>query len=416
MDFALPQSRTWSHFFVCGALLLALGVCARPVAVHAQEIYQSVDAQGHVVFSDRPGAPGAERRESADEFPSLPQILHFCWTNCFTLKLENGLYTRTDGTEETWTVESFSPTAFVLDRHDTPAAWNRFKADVTYAGQVAHDRLVNVTVDGWPTDGIQAAWGSALSTLPSSNAERDQLYGGSPSQAGEPTADESAGPEVTATEEPPPLPEEEQPPCDEDGTVWTPGYWAWNGTAYYWVRGVWVLPIGVGLLWTPGYWAFVHGMFVFHRGHWGRRVGYYGGVNYGHGYFGAGYSGGHWAGARFAYNTAVSNVNTRFVQNTYREAVPASVPSRVTTISVPREHVASPPPHFAPTPRPTQRVQQGGQRIQQAGPRVAAMPAMHVERSARNGAPTHATVAPHTLARTPWRGSSHPRPTAPAAP
>ena len=34
--------------------------------------------------------------------------------------------------------------------------------------------------------------------------------------------------EVQATEAPPPLPEYEQPPCPEDGYLWTPGYWHWG--------------------------------------------------------------------------------------------------------------------------------------------------------------------------------------------
>jgi hypothetical protein len=420
MNAALQRSRISSHVSVCGALLLALAAYACPVALRAQEIYQSVDAQGHVVFSDRP-PPGAEPHTVVpDGSQSPPQVLHFCWTNCFTLKADHGIYSRTDGTDETWTVESFSPNSFVLHRHDAPAAWNRFKAEVTYAGQVANDRLINVTVDGWPTDGIQAAWGSALNTLPGSNAERDRLDAGGPaSQAGDVTPDGSATPEVTANEEPPPLPDEEQPACDAEGSVWTPGYWGWNATAYYWVRGAWMRPPRVGVLWTPGYWAFAGGVFVFHPGYWGPRVGYYGGIDYGYGYFGSGYSGGRWIGTRFAYNTAVSNVNMRVVRNTYREPAPASLaasrvsyqrlPSRTTTISIPRDHVAPPQPHFAPAPRPTQRVRQ-------VAPRVAPTPAVAAEPKARNATPSHTTVAaPRTLARTPSRGILHPKPGAPAA-
>src|SRR5713226_7503522 len=55
--------------------------------------------------------------------------------------------------------------------------------------------------------------------------------------------------EVTAYEAPPPLPDYEQPPCPEDGYMWTPGYWAWGGGGYYWVPGTWVQPPQVGLLW-----------------------------------------------------------------------------------------------------------------------------------------------------------------------
>src|SRR5712692_3963837 len=55
---------------------------------------------------------------------------------------------------------------------------------------------------------------------------------------------------------PPPLPVYEQPICPEEGYIWTPGYWAWDGDDYFWVPGTWVpapergfsghRPIGVG--------------------------------------------------------------------------------------------------------------------------------------------------------------------------
>jgi len=73
----------------------------------------------------------------------------------------------------------------------------------------------------------------------------------------------------------------------------------------------------VGLLWTPGYWGFAGGVYGWHAGYWGPHVGFYGGVNYGFGYGGAGFVGGEWRGGRFAYNTAVLNVNTTVVHNTF---------------------------------------------------------------------------------------------------
>lgn len=125
------------------------------------------------------------------------------------------------------------------------------------------------------------------------------------------------GVEVQATEPPPPLPDYTQPPCPQDGWLWTPGYWAYAAGGYYWVPGTWVAPPAVGLLWTPGYWAFVGGVYQFHAGYWGPHIGFYGGVNYGFGYTGAGFVGGRWEGGHFSYNTAVVNVNTTVVHNTY---------------------------------------------------------------------------------------------------
>ena len=116
---------------------------------------------------------------------------------------------------------------------------------------------------------------------------------------------------------PPALPVYEQPPCPEDGYIWTPGYWAYGDDGYYWVPGVWVAPPRVGVLWTPGYWGFAGGLYAWHPGYWGPHVGFYGGINYGFGYGGVGFVGGHWFGGRFAYNTAVVNVNRTVVRNVY---------------------------------------------------------------------------------------------------
>jgi len=126
---------------------------------------------------------------------------------------------------------------------------------------------------------------------------------------------------ITATEAPPPLPEYEQPPCPEEGYIWTPGYWHYGAAGYYWVPGTWVQPPSVGLLWTPAYWGFAGGVYGFHAGYWGPHVGFYGGVNYGFGYVGVGFAGGRWDGGHFAYNTSVTNVNTTIIHNTYNRTV-----------------------------------------------------------------------------------------------
>jgi WXXGXW repeat (2 copies) len=116
---------------------------------------------------------------------------------------------------------------------------------------------------------------------------------------------------------PPALPVYTQPPCPQDGFLWTPGYWAYGPAGYYWVPGVWVAPPRVGLLWTPGYWGFAGGVYGWHAGYWGPHVGFYGGINYGFGYGGVGFVGGRWDGGHFAYNTAVVNVNRTVIRNVY---------------------------------------------------------------------------------------------------
>jgi len=116
---------------------------------------------------------------------------------------------------------------------------------------------------------------------------------------------------------PPPLQVYEQPACPDDGYIWTPGYWAYGDNAYYWVPGAWVQPPEIGVYWTPPYWGWNENAYVFYPGYWGPTVGYYGGINYGYGYGGHGYGGGRWQGGHFSYNTAVNNVSSSTIHNTY---------------------------------------------------------------------------------------------------
>ena len=75
------------------------------------------------------------------------------------------------------------------------------------------------------------------------------------------------------------------------------------------------------------------GFLPLHDGYWGRHVGFYGGVNYGHGYAGSGYEGGRWDNGHFAYNTAVNNVNTTTIHNTYVKNVTVVNVTTVTNVS-----------------------------------------------------------------------------------
>lgn len=107
---------------------------------------------------------------------------------------------------------------------------------------------------------------------------------------------------------PPPLPVYVVPLPPSNGHLWAPGYWGWSGEDYYWVPGTWVRPPQVGLLWTPGYWGWRSNAFVWNGGYWGRRVGFYGGINYGGGYTSAGFFGGRWVGRAYQVNRRVVNV------------------------------------------------------------------------------------------------------------
>src|SRR5277367_3719493 len=167
---------------------------------------------------------------------------------------------------------------------------------------------------------------------------------------------------------PPILPVYTQPLCPGDGYLWNPGYWAYGQEGYYWVPGVWVRPPSVGLLWTPGYWGWGGGVYVFHAGYWGPHVGFYGGINYGFGYSGVGFVGGEWRGGVYHYNTAVTNVNTTIIHNTYNTTVinNNTTVNRVSfnggtggTIAQPTaaERAAENEHHLAPTPMQQQHFQ-----------------------------------------------------------
>jgi hypothetical protein len=145
---------------------------------------------------------------------------------------------------------------------------------------------------------------------------------------------------------PPVLPVVVQPPCPVAGYIWTPGYWGYGYDVgdYYWVPGAWVPPPSVGLLWTPPWWGWNNGVYAFNQGYWGPTVGFYGGINYGHGYTGDGYWGGRWSGNNFQYNTAVTRVNTTVIRNTYidRNVVNKQVTTNRTSFNGPNGVKAQP--------------------------------------------------------------------------
>lgn len=169
---------------------------------------------------------------------------------------------------------------------------------------------------------------------------------------------------------PPPLPDYEQPEAPGPDYIWTPGYWHYANTGYYWVPGAWVLAPYVGALWTPGYWGFSNGRYLWRQGYWGPHIGFYGGVNYGHGYTGVGYVGGYWDNGSFRYNTAITRVNPAVIHNTYSHRVRVVTNPRVsynggrgglTARPLTSERVASYERHAGPLPSQQQHRQQASQ-------------------------------------------------------
>jgi hypothetical protein len=176
---------------------------------------------------------------------------------------------------------------------------------------------------------------------------------------------------VAITFGPPALPVYEQPVCPGEDYIWTPGYWAYDYdyNDYYWVPGTWVLAPEPGVFWTPGYWGWEREAFIFHEGYWGPHVGFYGGINYGHGYFGDGYEGGRWDRGHFFYNRSVNNVNATVIHNVYNTTVinKTTVINRVSYnggnggINVrprPEEEVAERERHISPVAAQTHHMQE----------------------------------------------------------
>ena len=112
--------------------------------------------------------------------------------------------------------------------------------------------------------------------------------------------------------------------------MWTPGYWNYAATGYYWVPGAWVMAPYVGALWTPPWWGYNNNSYVWHAGYWGPHIGFYGGIDYGFGYTGRGYYGAYWNSGRVVYNRSVTNVNASLVHNNvYNYSVPRARGERV---------------------------------------------------------------------------------------
>jgi len=67
---------------------------------------------------------------------------------------------------------------------------------------------------------------------------------------------------------PPPVVEYAPGPAPAAGYVWVPGYRAWNGYNYVWVRGRWGHPPHYGAAWVGPGWEHWNGGWRWRRGYW----------------------------------------------------------------------------------------------------------------------------------------------------
>ena len=71
----------------------------------------------------------------------------------------------------------------------------------------------------------------------------------------------------------PPAPLYETAPALTPGYVWAPGYWAWHGDRYIWVRGRTIVQ-RVGYRWAPDHWEQRGSGYYRQPGMWQRDAGY----------------------------------------------------------------------------------------------------------------------------------------------
>jgi hypothetical protein len=78
---------------------------------------------------------------------------------------------------------------------------------------------------------------------------------------------------TTSTPPSPPPPPATTAVTATTNLVWTPGYWAWNGSAYIWIEGAWRIPPQRGARWVAPTWTPRRGRVVLVPGGWSVRVG-----------------------------------------------------------------------------------------------------------------------------------------------
>ncbi len=77
-----------------------------------------------------------------------------------------------------------------------------------------------------------------------------------------------AGTRVYVKVAPPSPPAEVRVVAPGAGYVWIGGFHRWNGTAYVWVPGLWVLPPRPHVVWVAGHWKHARGGWYWIEGKW----------------------------------------------------------------------------------------------------------------------------------------------------
>ncbi len=78
----------------------------------------------------------------------------------------------------------------------------------------------------------------------------------------------TAVPRIYVRVGPPPAIVETVPVAPSTRHVWIAGYHRWDGRAYVWVPGRYVLPPRAHVIWVPGHWARHSRGYYWVEGHW----------------------------------------------------------------------------------------------------------------------------------------------------
>jgi hypothetical protein len=120
------------------------------------------------------------------------------------------------------------------------------------------------------TAGVQPQTGAATSPGAPAIASGPTSPPGTTSQAllAQPVQVLNPPASVVAPGAPPPTKIEDVPIAPNGDYVWTPGYWAWNGT-WVWVSGRYTLRPYPTARWTPGHWERRDRRYFWIEGRWG---------------------------------------------------------------------------------------------------------------------------------------------------